>query len=81
MAAAWYSSGDHMRVKTEPNIPTSWWHAIFVVLCLSFIIPAALPGLRQALEGVDILYYIYLLLQVALTVLAVREAWNYLTRQ
>ena len=69
-----------MRYKADLNIPTFLWHAIFIVLSLSLVIPTTLPNLTQALQGVDILYYLYLLIPAVVTMLAVREAWHYLTR-
>ena len=64
-----------------PMIPMFWWYTIFAVLSLWSVVLTTLPSLTQALQSVDILYYLFLLLPAVVTMLAVRDAWHYLTRQ
>lgn len=61
-----------------------WRYTIFV------LIPLALGGLITSLsllqapqrsDVLDVLYYLFLLIPVVATMVAVRHAWHYLTRQ
>lgn len=70
-----------MKEKAHHNIPMFWWYTIFVVLSLWSVVLTTLPSLTQALQRVDILYYLFLLIPAVVTILAVRDAWHYLTRQ
>jgi hypothetical protein len=70
-----------MKDKAHPTIPMFWWYTIFVVLFVWSIVLTALPGLTQALQRADIFYYLFLLIPAVVTILAVRDAWNYLTHQ
>lgn len=69
-----------MKEKAGHTIPIFWWYTIFVVLSLWSVVLTTLPTLAQALQRVDMLYYLFLLIPAVVTVLAVRDAWHYLTR-
>ncbi len=69
-----------MKEKAGHIIPMFWWYTIFVVLSLWSVVLTTLTSLTQALQRVDILYYLFLLIPAVVTMLAVRDAWHYLTR-
>ncbi len=80
MATACYSFWD-MKEKTDHTISMFWWYTIFVVFFLWSVVLTTLTSLTQALQRVDIFYYLFLLIPAVITMLAVRDAWHYLTRQ
>jgi sterol desaturase/sphingolipid hydroxylase (fatty acid hydroxylase superfamily) len=70
-----------MRAKVDRHIPTLWLGLVVAALFLSLAIPTTLPGIAAALQGLDMIYYIFLAIPAVITLLALREAWHYLTHQ
>jgi sterol desaturase/sphingolipid hydroxylase (fatty acid hydroxylase superfamily) len=70
-----------MRAKVDRHIPTLWWGLVVAALFLSLAIPTTLPGIAAALQELDMIYYIFLAIPAVITLLALREAWHYLTHQ
>lgn len=75
-----------MKDMAHLSVPIDSWHKIFWGLCLALgalapVFAPMLPTLTQHLQWVvDTSYYLYLLIPLVVTLLAVREAWHYLTR-
>lgn len=61
-----------------------WRYAILVLIPLALGGLITLPSLLRAPQRsdvLDVLYYLFLLIPVVATMVAVRHAWHYLTRQ
>lgn len=66
------------------SAPMSWWYAIFALISITLVGLITLPSFSQAPQRSDVrdvLYYLFLLIPLVTTIVVVRRAWHYLTRQ